>query len=187
MEELDLEKDALSLAGETLAGVAYQTVRWASSSAWTGPGPHPVSLAVHLELASGKRFRVHWADQLHLHHGHGIAIAPLRVVDRDLGPLQDVSAQPAWADLVGAKIRSAIIHWRNVREALRSTFGVMVSIHGDWLRRRDYPQTLELGFESGAQVYLSAARLVEGKGVGFSNDLLVVFGRAQLEGIGLAS
>jgi hypothetical protein len=186
MEELDLEKAARALEGETLAGVSYQSVRWSSSSAWEGPGPHPVPLAVYLESVSGQRFRVHWADQLHLHHGHGIAIAPVRIVDGDLGPVQEVGDQPAWAPLVGTRVRSAIIHWRNVREAQRSSIGAMVSVHGDYLRRRDFPQTLELSFEGGAQVFLCAAQLVDGRGVGFANDLLVAFGRAQLEQLGLA-
>jgi hypothetical protein len=186
MEELDLEKAARQLEGLSLARVFYQSVRWASPQGWAGPGPHPVSLAVYLEGSCGQRFRVYWADQLHLHHGHGIAIAPARVIDRDLGPVEEVTELPAWTGLVGRRIQSALIHWREVSEALRSSFRILVAVHGDSVRRPDYPQTLELGFDGGAQVFLSAAQLSDGKAVGFANDLLVVFGRAQLEQIGLS-
>ena len=93
MEELELEKAARRIEGESLSRVYYQSAGGADSPAWAGPGPHPVQLAVYLEMASGQIFRVYWADQFNLHHGHGIAIARTPVIDRDLGPAAGGGAQ----------------------------------------------------------------------------------------------
>jgi hypothetical protein len=186
MEELELEKAARRIEGESLSRVYYQSAGWADSPAWAGPGPHAVPLAVYLEMVSRQIFRVNWADQFNLHHGHGIAIARTPVIDRDLGPVEEATMLPAWKDLIGLRIQSAMIRWRAVSEALRSSFIGSVAVHGDWVRRSDYPQALVLGFERGRQFFIAAAHLSEGKAIGFANSLLVVFDRAQMERLGLA-
>jgi hypothetical protein len=179
MDELDLEKAARAFEGETLARVFYQSTGCGGSSAWAGAGPHSVPLAVYLEMRSGQRFRVYWADQFNLHHGHGIAIARAPVMDRDLGPVEETTPLPTWVEFIGARIKSAIIQWRNVSDALRSSFRGLVAVHGDWVRRRDYPLALELGFENDARVSIAAAHLVQGQASGSANNLLVAFGRAN--------
>lgn len=185
MEELELEKAARRIEGESLSRVYYQSAGGADSPAWAGPGPHPVQLAVYLEMASGQIFRVYWADQFNLHHGHGIAIARTPVIDRDLGPVEEATMLPAWKDSIGLRIQSAMIQWRAVSEALRPSFIGLVAIHGDWVRRSDYPQALGLGFDGGRQFFIAAAHLLEGKAAGFANSLLVVFDRSQMESLGL--
>jgi hypothetical protein len=72
-----------------------------------------------------------------------------------------------------------------VRDALRSSFSVMVAVHGDHITRADYPQTLELAFDGAEPAYVSAARLTPEGAEGFTNHLLVLFGRPQLEAHGL--
>lgn len=69
---------------------------------------------------------------------------------------------------------------------MRSSFTGMVAVHGDWLRRPDYPLALESGFENGGEAFIAAAQLVEGEATGLANNLLVVFGRAEMERLGLA-
>ncbi|MGD0860927.1 MAG: hypothetical protein ABR912_16660 [Terracidiphilus sp.] len=108
------------------------------------------------------------------------------MIDRDLGPVEEVTMLPAWAGLTGLRIQTAMIQWRAVSEALRSSFIGLVAVHGDWVRRPDYPQALELGFEGGLQFFIAAAHLLEGKAAGLANSLLVVFDRAQMERLGLA-
>lgn len=178
MDELDLEKAARAFEGETLARVFYQSTGCGGSSAWARAGPHSVPLAVYLEMISGQRFRVYWADQFNLHHGHGIAIARAPAMDRDLGPVEETTLLPTWVEFIGARIQSAMVRWRNVSDALRSSFRGVIAVHGDSVRRRDYPLAVELGFENGVQVTIAAAHLVRGQVTGFANNLLVVFGRA---------
>jgi hypothetical protein len=175
MNELELELRARQLVGETIEEVHYQQLPWTARAA-IGDGSHGVELAVHLRMASGRRFRIGWADELGLHHGHHITVTELRVVDRDAGPLERI-------DWPRRTIRAATIEWRDVREALRGSLRTMVGIGGDYLRRLDYPQTLQLDLDgtAPAQIFVSAARLgADGVASGFTNHLLVVFSYDEL-------
>jgi hypothetical protein len=172
-QELDLELRARELAGETIADVCYQQLRWSDDVP-----PHAVELAVHLHMRSGRRYRVGWGDEFGLHHGHGITVAEVRRIDRDAGPAQPI-------DWPARTIRAATIHWRSVREALRGSLSIMVGIGGDHLRRLDYPQTLQLDLDDDSQIFVTAARREAGGARGFANHLLVLFSRAELDGLGL--
>lgn len=172
--ELDLELRARELAGETIAAVHYQQLRWSDDVA-----PHAVELAVHLHMRSGRRFRIGWADELGVHHGHGVTVAEVRRIDRDAGPV----APATWPLRT---IRAASIHWRSVRDALRGSFQTMVAIGGDHLRRLDYPQTVELVLDDEARIYITAARRGPDGVRGAANHLLVVFSRAGYDQLGLA-
>jgi hypothetical protein len=172
-DELDLELRARELAGETIADVCYQQLRWSDDVR-----PHSVELAVHLHMRSGRRFRVGWADEFGLHHGHGVTVSEVRRIDRDAGPVQP-------GEWPSRRIRSASIHWRSVRDALRGGFSTMVAIGGDHLRRLDYPQTLQIDLDDGAQIFVTAARREDGVVRGFANHLLVVFSRVELDDLGL--
>ena len=172
MTELELELRARQLVGETIEDVQYQQLPWTERTA-IGEAPHGVE---HLRMASGRRFRIGWADELRLHHGHHVTLSELRVIDRDAGPLER-------AEWPRRTIRGASIVWRDVCDALRGSFRTMVGIGGDHLRRLDYPQTLQLDLDGTdlAHVFVSAARLVaDGSAVGFTNHLLVVFSHDEL-------
>jgi hypothetical protein len=173
-EELALELRAHELVGETIAEVAYQQLRWRDDAP-----PHSVELAVHLHMRSGRRFRVGWGDELGLHHGHGITVAEVRRIDRDAGPLRYVDWPAA------TRIRAASIHWHSVFDALRRSFSVLVGIGGDYPRRADYPQTLQLDFADATQAFITAARREGAAARGFTNHLLVVFSRADLDSLGV--
>ncbi len=184
--ELKLERRAARLQGEVLERVLYQQLSWSAEAgaSWSGSGPHPVERAVYLQSRSGRRFRVSWADELGLRHGFGVAIDELRSVDADLGPLHEGGGP--WAALLGRRVVSSRVHWREIEKALRPGFGIMVAIHADHLSRRDYPATLELGLDGGASVFIAAARLLEdGSAIGFCNHLLVLFDRGDLVRLGL--
>jgi len=174
VQELDLELRAREVAGETIAEVCYQQLGWSS----TEVSRDSVELAVHLHMRSGRRFRVGWADEFGLHHGPGITVSEVRRIDRDAGPTHPI-------DWPARTIRSAMIHWRSVRDALRGSLSTMVAIGGDHLRRLDYPQTLQLDLDDGSQIFITAARREDGGARGFANHLLVLFSRADLDALGL--
>lgn len=188
-DELALERRAARLEGEVLSRVVYQQLRWSSPSpAWATGNAHPVEVAVILETAAGVRFRVRWADELELRHGYGVAVDPIRVLDPAAGTLHEASGLPAWAGLIGRRVAHARVHWREIEQALRGSVRTSLAIGLDHLARVDFPQTLELELEGGSAVFLAAARLDEGgrRAVGFTNHLLVLFARAELEALGLA-
>jgi hypothetical protein len=136
---------------------------------------HPVAGAVQL-YTSGGGFAVAAADELGLKHGFGVAVRPQQALDPDLGAVEEAGRRPAWRALVGRRIAETRLHWEGIFERLRPSLSIGVCIHADHLSRTDYPQTLELGLEGGARVYLSAAALKgDGTAVGFVNHLLVVF------------
>jgi hypothetical protein len=135
-----------------------------------------VALAVYLEMASGRRFRFAFADELGLHHGLGITVHEVRVIDKDAGPLSDVTdSWPTFRPITGASV-----HWRDIADRALSRF-TLVSVGGDYLRRQDLPQSIELAFDEQTSVFVSAARLTPDGAEGFANHLLVVFSRAELE------
>lgn len=172
--ELDLELRVRQLEGETIARVHYQQLRWSAPGAWEAT-PHSVELAVFVECESGRRFRFGWADELGLHHGHGIALSEVRVLDRDAGPLTEVT----WPR---RRITGASVLWRNIYDSMRG--GFLVGIGGDHLRRQDYPQSIQLDLD-GEPIFVSAARLTDEGAQGFTNHLLVLFSRGELERLGL--
>jgi hypothetical protein len=187
--ELALERRAQRLEGEVLSRVVYQQLRWsAASPAWAAAGPHPVEVAVFLETAAGARLRVRWADELGLRHGYGVAIDPVRVLDPAAGTLHEASELAAWTERIGRRVLRARVHWQEIERALRGSVRTSLAIGLDHLSRVDFPQTLELELEGGAAVFLVAARLDEStrRAVGFTNHLLVIFAREELEALGLA-
>jgi hypothetical protein len=160
------------IARTTLTAVFYQRAPHAARPpAWSTHDPHPVE-AIYLQTAK-RLFKVYWADEFHLRHGFGVAIAEPRVIDRDAGPVDDVSGEVGWRDVIGSPIATSSLHWHSISDALRSTFRIMVAIHADHLSRSDYPAMIELGFETGAKRYLSAAVVRGDEVVRFSNHMLV--------------
>lgn len=174
--EVALELAARRLEGETLLRVFYLDP-WDGAARPAAPlhDRDRVGLAVVLELSSGRRVEVRWADELGLRHGFGIAMREVKILDADRGRLEEVS--PRWGDRVGARIARASIQWGRVDQDLRSGFQIMVAIHADHLARPDYPRALELRLEGAGPVTIEAARIEPGgKVVGFVNDLLVTLG-----------
>lgn len=178
MSELDLEKRARRLVGQSLSKVLYQQAGW-SGPDWRVPGHpglHTVDLAVYLETGSGELHRIGWADEFGLHHGFGVTTKPVKVPDRDRGVMADLSDDAAWRMLLDRPIQAARIHWESVREALRNSLSIGVSICADHLRRLDYPQSLELVFDDNAAVKFDATRIdPQGNRLPFTNNLLVSF------------
>jgi hypothetical protein len=137
-------------------------------------------------MDSGLRVRAGWGDEFGLRHGQGITLAEARVIDHDAGPVVDVSDGEEWRTLAGSRIVSSSIHWQGIDDAIRGNLFAGIAIHADHFTRYDYPQSLELVLETAEPVYVSAARLrTDGRADLFTNHLLVVAGRKNLEALGL--
>jgi hypothetical protein len=174
VKEIELEKRVRRVEGGVLEKVIYQRNPFSEAvpAAWSTREPHPVEGA-YVQTDAGRIFRIFWADEFHLRHGFGVSLVETRVIDRDLGPLEDVSANVGWRELVGQRMSASRVHWKTIEGALRSTFRIMVAIHADHLSRWDYPETIELEFAGGQRRYFSAAALAQGDLVRFTNHLLI--------------
>jgi hypothetical protein len=175
MSEIALERRVRRVEGCVLAKILYQRAPFCEVAplAWSTREPHPVE-AAYVETDTGRIFRIFWADEFHLRHGFGVSLKETRVIDRDLGPLEDLSTSAGWRELVGQRMTASLVHWQTIEKALRSSFRIMVAIHADHVSRWDYPETIELGFEGGQKRYFSAAALRPPSTiVRFTNHLLI--------------
>jgi hypothetical protein len=178
ISEVELEERARRLEGKTLRAVKYQGV-------WTRMADvHSITHAVHLEL-DGSRIELVSADDLGIVHGLGISIRERKVLDPAYGAVVDVADDPSWKRLLGSAIVRAVIHWEDIFERLRGSLSVGISIHADYLRRRDFPVTLELACPNGS-AFVSAARLAhDGAAHPLAPELVVFFSEKTGRTLGL--
>jgi hypothetical protein len=195
ISEVELEERARRLEGKTLRAVKYQ-------GAWTSledpPQVHSITHAVHLELDGGARIEnrgakrsdstvmieITAADELGIVHGVGISIRERKVLDPAYGAIASAGGEPGWKQHVGSSIVRAMVHWDDIFERLRGSLSIGISIHADYLRRRDFPMTLELSFPS-ASVFVSAAQLAKGVALPLAPELVVFFSEKTGEALGL--
>jgi hypothetical protein len=178
ISEVELEERARRLEGKTLRAVKYQGI-WTSHET-----VHSITHAVHLELETG-RIEIGSADELGIVHGHGISIRDRKVLDPAYGPIADVGGEPGWKQHIGRAIARAVVHWDDIFDRLRGSLSIGISIHADYLRRRDFPITLELAFPSGS-VFVSAAQLsADGVARPLAPELVVFFSEKTGQALGL--
>ena len=172
--EIDLEKRARRIERATLSKVFYQHGAFVTAPRQVrSREPHDAE-SVYLQTDDQRLFRFFWTDEFHLRHGFGISITEKRTIDRDLGPIEDMTSWPSWRDLVGQRITTSFVHWRDIESALRMNFRIALCIHSDHLSRCDYPESIEIDFESGEKRFFTAASIREnGEIVRFTNHLLV--------------
>jgi len=177
ISEVELEERARRLEGKTLRAVKYQ-------GTCSMGEVHSITHAVHLEL-DDLRMEITSADELGIVHGLGISIRERKVLDPAYGAIVDVGDDPGWKRHVGSSIVRAVVHWDDIFERLRGSLSIGISIHADYLRRRDFPMTLELSCPSGS-VFVSAAQLAPG-GVAraLAPELVVFFSEKTGRALGL--
>ena len=178
ISEVELEERARRLEGKTLRAAAYQ-------GGWRRLGDaHSVTHAVYLEL-DGTRIEMAPKDELGIVHGFGISIRERKVLDPAFGAITEVSHELEWKRLIGGEITRAMVHWEDVFERLRGSLSVGIAIHADYLRRRDFPVTIEMVFAAGS-VFVSAARLAQdGVAHPLAPELVVFFSAQTGEALGL--
>jgi hypothetical protein len=76
--------------------------------------------------------------------------------------------------IIGKKIASARVHWQDVIDNVRAN---RIPFHGmGYLRRRYYPQTVEINFEDGLQMFGSAMKIQDDdKCIPFTSHLTIFF------------
>lgn len=146
LTDVELEERVRRLEGQVLRGVTYQGVSVM----------HAVRHAVFLEL--DQRIEITADDVVGIGHGAGIALRERKVVDPAYGAVVDAGSTEIWAGAIGGVITRAMLRWEDVYDSLRSSLATGVAIHADYLRRRDYPATLELAFGD-RTILITAARL----------------------------
>lgn len=175
--EVELEERARRLEGKTLRAVKYQ-------GSWTKhEGVHSITHAVYLELDE-TRIEITSADELGIVHGLGVSIRERKVLDPAYGAIASVGGEPEWKPHVGSAIVRAVVHWDDIFERLRGSLSIGISIHADYLRRRDFPMTLELAYPSGS-VFVSAAQLAKGVARPLAPELVVFFSEKTGQALGL--
>jgi len=172
-KELALERAAQRLVGRALRRV------WYVGAGTLAQAVHEVAVAVHLELDDGRRPRIATSRELATRHGHGIALAERRTLDRHA---REVTTLAPWQT---APITCARVHWRPIEDVLRGSLRTGLAIGIDHLTRCDFPQALELAFTAGS-VFVAAARLATPTSAeGMASSLLVVAGIEELVRLGL--
>ncbi len=166
--ERDLEERARLVEGETLVRVLYQRPRELGVE-------HAVERAVYLECESGFRAAIGTSDELRVHHGFGVTVGEQRVIDPAWGEIVDVSSDVRWKGRLGSRIVRAMIRWDDVRERLRSSLSIGVSIHADYLRRQDFPASLDLDIGGSVISFMAARRARDGTLALLESALLISF------------
>jgi hypothetical protein len=177
--EIELEKRARSIENTTILKIWYQQMEDGTQS-HNCVDYHSVETAIYLQAENKKIFRISWADEFGLHHGFGISIREIRMIDKSEGLFTEVTNDKDWKGMVGIKIESVQIHWQNVIENMRS--GLVPMLGMGFITRRDYPQTIEINFETGQQVFVSAMKITEdSKCVPFTNHVTVFFEKKMID------
>jgi hypothetical protein len=165
--EAELDVRARGLEGSVIERVLYQRSERLDAT------EHAVLHCVFLELGD-RRMEIGTDDAFGSHHGFGISLRERRVIDRAFGEIVDVTDTPAWRPHAHKAITRARVTWGDVHSSLRTSLAIGVGIHADWLRRADYPASIEIDTVVGC-VTFSAARRGEDGIVPFVNALLVTF------------
>jgi hypothetical protein len=171
MDELDFEKRVRLIEGCTLARVWYETMP-SFGTLREFSEFHTVTDAIYFENSDKSKFKVTWSDELGYYHGFGVSIKPVRAFDSS--GCEDATGTAAWQACLGSPIVYTTVHWQRIIDNMRSSLTPVLGM--GYLRREDYPQCIELGFENGQKVFLNAMRVTdERKGLPFTNYLTVFF------------
>src|SRR6185436_6760348 len=119
-----------------------------------------------LEFEDGSMCHITWGAEFE-HYGLSIRRTPQQYVGTIR--ISTVTHESRWQPLIGEPIATADVYWS------------WVQAEGD-PKQREYPQSLRLTFDSGAQVYLSALEIREdGFRMGLMDHVTVFFDGAIAE------
>ncbi len=145
----DYEARVGRLVGHTLASVSYAQGDWGERNEddwWDSyvPAGHQLDFGVDLQMSTGDTFGIIWDNEFEC-YGLTVVYHPLRHQVADLLMI-DVSTDEHWQPLLGSTIVDVMVAWC-------------------WFDDPDgpsyYPQDIEVRFESGRNVWFSAAEREE--------------------------
>jgi hypothetical protein len=171
--EIELEKRVRSIESCTISKIWYQQMEEGTEN-YRMKDFHSVDVAIYFETENNKIFKIYWADELGIYHGFGISIREISVMDKDDGIFMDVSNDNNLKAILDKRIISTQIHWQNIIDNMRS--GLVPVLGMGYLRRRDYPQTLEINFEGGLQLFISVLKIIDNnKCIPLTNHISIFF------------
>jgi len=176
--EFEYEQQVRSIETASLINAWYETGEDA-----TPPGAgdlefHSVTRALYLQTADHRYFRITWADELNIYHGFGVSLKQVSLYPDRNPQLLHLSNHPAWRPFFNTPILSTRIHWQYVLDNMR---GRLLPFCGmGYLRRTDYPQSVELLFEPGCSLFFSALSIDEaGNSATMANHLTIFFSKTK--------
>jgi hypothetical protein len=177
--EIELEKRVRSIENETITKIWYHQME-NGTEIYNGNDFHSVDTAIYLHTANKKIFKIFWADEFGLYHGFGISLKEISVMDKDNGVFTDVSEDKDYKGIIGTKINSVMLYWQDVIDNMRWYRVPFLGM--GYIRRKDYPQTLELNFDNGIELFVSAMKISDdNKCVPFDNHLTVFFNKSAID------
>lgn len=149
-ERILFHKRASSLVGHAISRVRYSTIDYEDGKPhWDYVSFHNAELGVELTTTEGTIFHIGW-DWVFCHYG----IAILQVVEEGLWTertvMWDVTVEPCWSQFIGEGISEVKTYWCKTGDKAYLS--------------PEYPQDLEITFESGRKVWFLAAGYEESKG-----------------------
>ena len=177
--EIELEKRARSLENCTISKIWYQQMEGGTEN-YHVKDFHSIDTSVYFQTENNKIFRIYWADELGMYHGFGVAIKEVALIDKEEGVFTEVTNDNNWTGVLGKRIISTQIHWQNIIDNMRS--GLVPMLGMGYLRRRDYPQTLEINLEGGLQLFISVLKISNDNNcIPFTNHLSIFFQKTIID------
>jgi hypothetical protein len=177
--EMDLEKRACSFENKTITGVLYQQLDNGSEH-YQKNDFHSVDTAVYFKTSDHKIYQIYWVDELGLYHGFGISLKETAVINKDEGILTDVTNDNAMKNLIGMRTKTVRMYWQNVIDNMRTSLVPFLGM--GHIHRQDYPQTIEILFEGGMQLYISVLKITDDNVcIPFTNHLSVFFDKQIID------
>jgi hypothetical protein len=177
MTKTEYLAQAEQLVGHRIIGVRYHEVLYTDDRnipliqpEWNrNPDFDSLDHGLEFDLEDGSICHVTWGGEF---HQYGVSI--LRRAQQYVGDIRiwDVTNESRWRDLLNLRIVKADVYWS------------WVQYEGD-PRRIEYPQSLRLAFEGGAEVYLSAFEIRdENFRMGCMDSITVFFDRQAAQSVG---
>lgn len=178
INEFQYEQQLREIESATIINVWYEMDEGEEISFDEKAGFHSVDRAVYLQTADQRYFRISWADDLNIHHGFGVSFKQVKLYPERNRQLVLVNLSFPWQDFLGKPVLSTRIQWelvlKNMRSPLRPLFGI------GYLRRWDYPQSIELSFGQNKSLFFSSLSVDETGNIStMTNHLTIFFSAAE--------
>lgn len=178
ISEFEFEQQVRSIETASLVNAWYELDDDARPTGADELEFHSIARALYLQTADHRYFRIAWADEMNIYHGFGISLKQVSLYPDRLPQLLCVTAHPAWQRFLHTPVLSTVIHWEYVVDNMRSR---LLPICGmGYLRRSDYPQSIELIFGRNSSLLFSALAITDaGNSSTMTNHLTIFFSKAK--------